>query len=193
MVIKDIIEAIKLALEKMDKKYCRLSQIDYKKIQAMPSFITYISEEKYLERPFAYEFYHQLRRLIDEGCVDFGEKIIQSEVDKSYQHCFKNGKIPDFIIHLPNSKRNLAVIEFKLATRKAKDIKIDFNKLLKFKTKQELNYENGVEVILGTNQALEILWADINNWNKIEGEEIIIVKFDTDSWKADHSVIQFKE
>lgn len=193
MVIKDVIEAIKLALEKMDKNYCRLSQIDYEKIEVMNHFTMLLSEEKYLERPFAYEFYHQLRRLIEEDRVDFGEPIIQAEVNKRYQNIFKKGKIPDFIIHLPNSKRNLAVIEFKLATRKAEDIKKDIKKLVKFKTKEELNYDHGVEVILGTNQDLDVLRADINNWNKFEGEEIIIIEFITDSWKADHSVIQFKE
>jgi len=193
MVIKDVIEAIKLALEKMDKNYCRLSQIDYEKIEVINHFTILLSEEKYLERPFAYEFYHQLRRLIEEGRVDFGEPIIQAEVDKRYQNIFKKGKIPDFIIHLPNSRRNLAVIEFKLATRKAEDIKKDIKKLVKFKTKEELNYNHSVEVILGTNQALDVLRTIINNWNKFEGEEIIIIEFNTDSWKADHSVIQFKE
>ena len=193
MAIKDVIEAIKLALEKMDKNYCRLSQIDYDKIEAMNHFTIFLSEEKYLERPFAYEFYHQLRRLIEEGRVDFGEPIIQAEVDKRYQRIFKKGKIPDIIIHLPNSKRNLAVLELKLATRKAEDIKKDIKKLLKFKIKGELNYNYGIEVILGTNQALDVLRADINNWNKFEGEEIIIIEFNTDSWKADHSSIQFKE
>ena len=186
MVIKDVKEAIKLALEKMDKNYCRLSQIDYDKIEVMNHFTIFLSEEKYLERPFAYEFYHQLRRLIEEGRVDFGEPIIQAEVDKRYQHIFKKGKMPDFIIHLPNSKRNLAVIEFKLATRKAEDIKKDIKKLVKFKTKEELNYDHGIEVILGTSQALDVLRADINNWNKFEGEEIIIIEFNTDSWKVDH-------
>ncbi len=191
MVIREVIKAIKVALENIDRKYCTLSQIDYSKIEVMKSFLDYLSKEKYLERPFAYEFYHQLRRLMDEGEVDFGGPIIQAEVDKRYQHCFKRGKIPDFIIHIPNSDQNLAVIEFKLTTNLT-GIKSDIEKLVKFKTNQELKYSNGVEVILGDTQSLEVLREDINNWNEIGGEEIIIVEFDTDSWKADHSVLQFK-
>ena len=31
MVIKEVVEAIKLALDNMDKNTCRLSQIDYNK------------------------------------------------------------------------------------------------------------------------------------------------------------------
>ncbi len=193
MQLIDVVEVVKLALDSMEKDYCSLSKLIYENIEASDSIIIVLKEEKYLERPFAYEFYHQLRRLLDEGRVDFGEPIIQAEVDKRYQNIFKKGKIPDFIIHLPNSKRNLVVIEFKLATRKAEDIKKDIRKLVKFKTKEELNYDYGVEVILGTNQDLDVLRADINNWNKFEGEEIIIIEFNTDSWKANHSVIQFKE
>ncbi len=83
MVIREAIKAIKLALENMDQNYCNLSQIDYNKIKIMKPFIIYLSKEKYLERPFAYEFYHQLRRLLDEGEVDFGGPIIQAEVGKS--------------------------------------------------------------------------------------------------------------
>jgi hypothetical protein len=193
MIIKDIVKATKLALENMDQNYCKLSQVDYSEIEGMKSFILSLSKEKYLERPFAYEFYHQLRSLMDKGIVDFGEPIIQAEVDKRYQHCFERGKSPDFIIHLPNSKRNLAVIEFKLATRVKEDIKEDFKKIVEFKTNFDLKYRFGIEVILGTKKSLEKRKRDINNWNRTEGEEIIIIEFDTDSWKADHSVIKFKE
>ena len=192
MVIREVIKAIKVALENMDQKYCTLSQIDYSKIQVMKPFPNYLSKEKYLERPFAYEFYHQLRKLIDDGDVDFGGPIIQAEVDKRYQHCFENGKMPDFIIHIPNLDKNLAVIEFKLATRSEEDIKDDIKKLAEFKAKQELKYDNGVEVILGGKQSLKTLREDIENWNKTRGEEIIIIEFNTDSWKAEHSILQFK-
>lgn len=165
----------------------------FKKLFFTISLIDYLKKEKYLERPIAYEFYHQLRRLIDEGGVDFDEPIIQSEVDKRYQHCFEKGKMPDFIIHTPNSKRNLAVIEFKLATRAKEEIKDDFIKIVKFKTNPLLKYSYGVEVLLGDKHSLENRRKDINDWSKTEGEEIIIIEFDTGSWKADHSIIQFKE
>ena len=188
---KMVIEAIKLALEIMDQNYCKLSKKDYNEIEV--TFKNQLKQEKYLERPIAYEFYHQLRKLIDINCVDFGGPLIQAEVDKTYQHCFENGKMPDFIIHTPDSKRNLAVIEFKLASRAKEDIKDDFIKIVKFKTNSDLKYSYGVEVLLGGKHYLENRRKDINDWNKTEGEEIIIIEFDTDSWKADHSVIQFKK
>lgn len=193
MEIKKVIEAIKLALENMNQDYCKLSKKDYKNIEVSKPLIDYLKKEKYLERPIAYEFFHQLRRLMDEGGVDFGGPIIQAEVDKRYQHCFEKGKMPDFIIHIPDSKRNLAVIEFKLATRAKEDIKDDFIKIVKFKTNSDLKYSYGVEVLLGAKHSLENRRKDINEWNKTGGEEIIIIEFDTDSWKSDHSVIQFKE
>jgi len=146
-----------------------------------------------LERPFAYEFYHQLRRLLDEGIVDFGGPIIQAEVDKRYQQCFEDGKIPDFIIHSPNSKRNIAIIEFKLATRVKDDIREEFKKIVKFKTNRDLRYSYGIEVLIGAKNSLERCKREINDWNTTGGEKIIIIGFNTDSWKADHSVIQFRE
>jgi len=183
----------KIALEIMDKNYCMLSVLDYKEIEVLNTTIDNLKKEKYLERPFAYEFYHQIRRLMDDKIVDFGEPIIQAEVDKRYQHCFEEGKSPDFIIHLPNYKKNLAVIEFKLATRIKEDIKEDFRKIVKFKTNSDLNYPYGIEVLLGTKRHLELRKRDINNWNKPDGEKIIIIEFDTDSWEANHSFIYFEE
>ena len=186
---KMVLEAIKLALVNMDQNYCKLSKKDYNEIGV--TFKNQLKQEKYLERPFAYEFYHQLRKLIDIGCVDFGGPIIQAEVNKTYQHCFENGKMPDFIIHIPDSRINLAVIEFKLATRAKASIKDDFIKIAEFKTNSDLRYSYGVEVLLGTKLALEKCRQDIFEWNKREGEEIIIIEFDTESWKSDHSIILF--
>ena len=80
-----VIDAIKMALEEMDREYCMLSQIDYRRLEVNESIRKNLSKEKYLERPFAYEFYHQLRKLMDSGEVDFGGPIIQAEVDKNYQ------------------------------------------------------------------------------------------------------------
>ena len=48
----------------MDKRYCTLSTIDYRKLNEL---------------------------LIDDGEVDFGGPIIKAEVDKRYQHCFRKG------------------------------------------------------------------------------------------------------
>lgn len=191
MVIADIIVAIKMALEKMDKKYCTLSQIDYSRLRADEGFRKHLAEEKYLERPFAYEFYHQLRKLMDNGNVDFGGPIIQAEVDKRYQHCFKNGKIPDFILHVPNTHQNLAVIEFKLATNVSR-IEYDLGKLLDFKTNEDLKYTHVIEVIIGNKKFLKVAEERTKKINKPHGEEIIIIEFNTDLWKASHSLLKFE-
>ena len=193
MQLIDVVEGVKLALDNMNKDYCSLSKLIYENVQASDSIIKILKKEKYLERPFAYEFYHQLRRLLDEGIVDFSGPIIQAEVDKRYQQCFEKGKIPDFIIHSPNSNRNIAIIEFKLATRVKEDIREDFKKIVEFKTNRDLRYSYGIEVLIGAKNSLESCKREINNWNTTGGEKIIIIEFNTDSWNADHSVIQFRE
>ena len=181
-----VIDAIKKALEKMDKRYCKLSTIDYHKLDE--SFRENLP--KYLERPFAYEFYHQLRKLIDDGEVDFGGPIVQAEVDKRYQHCFRKGKIPDFIIHIPNTNINLAVIEFKLTSNISR-IEEDFKKLVKFKQKR-LNYEYLVEVIIDDCSCLKKAREHIKEISTDNGEKIIIVEFNTQTWKADEWEIKYK-
>ena len=178
-----VISAIKMALGNMDKKYCKLSQIDYSRIKLDKPFVELLAEEKYLERPFAYEFYHQLRKLMDSGGVDFDGSVIQAEVDKRYQHCFKNGKIPDFIIHVPNTRQNLAVIEFKLASN-LDSLEHDFEKLIQFKNNEDLKYKYVIEVIIGNETSLRNAKESIVQLNKSEVEEITIIEFNTDSWKA---------
>lgn len=192
----DIIEATKMALEKMAKEYCTLSQIDYDEFYKN-NFKEALKQEKYLERPFAYEFYHQLRKLMDCGTVDFGGCVIQAEVAKEYQHCFEKGKIPDFIIHIPNTNKNFAVLEFKLSSNLSK-IKDDFEKLIDFRKPQPpseyLEYEHIVEVIIGSKDSLKRAKKRIETeFNNVEYkgvtilEEVTIIEFDTDSdsWKAE--------
>jgi len=191
MVSRDVIVAVKTALEKMNKKYCRLSQVDYSGIGVNESLSGLLAENKYLERPFAYEFYHQIRKLMDEGDLDLGGPIIQAEVDKRYQHCFKNGKIPDFILHVPNTHHNLAVIEFKLATNLG-GIKYDLEKLIEFKKNEDLKYTYVIEVIIGNRAPLKSAKEHIKQLNKPRGEEIIIIEFNTDSWRANRSFLNYK-
>ena len=187
-----VIDAIKTALEKMNERYCKLSKIDYNRLGVGESYRKKLSKEKYLERPFAYEFYHQLRKLIDDGEVDFGGPIIQAEVDKRYQHCFRKGKIPDFIIHIPNTDINLAVIEFKLASNLNKsNLEKDFKKLLEFK-QEELRYNYLVQVIIGDSSSLEDARKKIKDISTDNGERIIIVEFNTQTWKADEWEIKYK-
>ena len=133
MELEEVIEPIELALNNMNKNFCKLSKIDYKYIEAANGLVDYLKREKYLERPIAYEFYHQLRKLIDEGDVDFGGPIIQAEVDKNYQHCFKNGKMPDFII---NQKKK--AIQYTTGVQKA---------LKKISRKEKLNLNEFIRKI----------------------------------------------
>ncbi|MFH1320943.1 MAG: hypothetical protein ABII90_09865 [Bacteroidota bacterium] len=193
-----IIKAIKTALKKMDKKYCKLSQIDYSRTELNKNEQHHLAKEKYLERPFAYEFYHQLRKLIDDGEVNFGRPIIQAEVDKRYQHlpCFKKGKIPDFILHVPNTRNvpnvrnNLAVIEFKMATN-LDELKADFKKLVSFKKNQDLRYKHAIEVIIGNQHSLESARKRIDGLNNSRGKVITIIEFNTDSWRANDREIKY--
>lgn len=175
-----LIDVIKEALEKMDPKYCKLSYLDYKNTD----FPELLSKAKYLERPFAYEFYHQLRRLIENNRVNFGGALVQVEVDKRYQHIPAVEDIPDFIIHLPNSpKNNIAVIEFKLASQKVGDIKDDLDKLVKFQG-PHLMYDHIVEVIIGSKKELELRRGPLRSKVQSLKEPITLVEFDVGSWQA---------
>jgi len=178
-----VILAIKTALENIDKKYCKLSQIDYSRLRTNESTKKFLEKEKYLERPFAYEFYHQLRKLIDSGDVNFGGPVIQAEVDKKYQKCFKNGKIPDFIIHVPNTQKNLAVIELKLASSFRK-LKGDFKKLVEFKNNKDLKYAFAIEIIIGNHTFLKKAKEYIFGMEKTRGEEITIIDYNTHTRKV---------
>ncbi len=178
-----VILAIKTALENIDENYCELSQIDYSILRANKSTQKFLEEEKYLERPFAYEFYHQLRKLIDSGDVNFGGPVIQAEVDKRYQQCFENGKIPDFIIHVPNTQKNLAVIELKLASSFRK-LEGDFKKLVEFKNSKDLKYAFAIEIIIGNHSSLKKAKECILKMEKTRGEEITIIDYNTHTRKV---------
>jgi hypothetical protein len=83
---------------------------------------------RYQERAFAYEFFHQMRLLQDRDISELQGITQQAEVNKRYQGL---NKIPDLILHRPNSRTNLAVFEFKLGT--SHRIKDDISKLLYFR------------------------------------------------------------
>ena len=193
MVVTDVVEAVKNALEEIDSNYCKLSQIDY---EAMNQDLKEgLQEQKFLERPFAYEFYHQLRKLMDSKKdnkkVDFGGPIIQAEVPKRYQHCFKNGKIPDFIIHVPNNRdKNLAVIEFKMATN-ISGLKDDFEKLVEFKTHPDLKYKNAIEVIIGNPDELKKANRKIDSLESPNGEVITLIEFNTEKQTTNAWTIKY--
>lgn len=145
---------IKNALERMDRHYCELSKLTYsmEKLGLNEPIIKKLKEAKYLERPIAYEFYHQFRKMIENSEVDMGGHVIQAEVDKRYQSCFERGIIPDFILHIKDTSINLAVIEFKMASN-IQNISNDLKKLILFK--ERLNYSYLMEIIIGRKEELE--------------------------------------
>jgi hypothetical protein len=186
-----LIRAIVDSLENMDPQYCELSKLNYEEIELDDGieFAEALRKAKYLERPFAYEFYHQLRCLLDNKTVDFGRALIQGEVDKRYQHVPGVGDIPDFIIHVPDSPEdNYAVIEFKLASQGVKDISEDLDKLVGFQG-PDLHYDHIVEVIIGTKKELERRREPVRSKAQELGQPITIVEFNIESWKARASVL----
>ncbi len=187
MAETNLVSIVKLALEMMDKEYCNLSKLYRAEgiIRELPI------PEKYLERPFAYEFYHSLRKLVDCGRVDLGDCIMQAEVDKKYQNYFVRGKIPDFLVHKSTSNlRNLAVIEFKLATNYSK-FRTDLEKLILFIVDHDLRYLQAIEVIIGTKHKLKRASERIDKLKRYSRYEIIIITFDVDKWKADDYLIKY--
>jgi hypothetical protein len=173
------IDATIKALTMMNKKYCRPSQLDYSQLEKVPEqVIKNLKEEKYFERLFAYEFYHQFRCLIESGDVNFGGAILHAEVPKEYQRCFEKsqGKIPDFILHVPSAGRNLCVIEFKRATNLGK-IDLDLDKLLDFRRNEALRYDYIMEVVIGNDAQLSRAIELIQSKKKVDGEIINIVYF----------------
>ena len=175
-----VTQAIKTALHNMDHRYCELSKIDYGRIESPEP----VMRVKYLERPFAYEFYHQFRTLVESGEIDLGGPIVQAEVDKDYQHIFQSGKVPDFIIHVPNARnKNLAIIEFKLASRNIEDIQDDLKKLELFR-KPPLRYAYAALVLIGRKGELERARKDLKPVVQTLTETVDVIGFNTQSWRA---------
>ena len=184
-----VIEAIETALNSMDPSYCQLSQILY----FQSEIDQYLAKEKYLERPFAYEFYHQFRKLIDEGRLDLGGSVIQAEVDKRYQHLAGLGKIPDFIIHTPNStEKNLAIVEFKLASNHGKPLVDDLKKLVSFKRVEVVGYKYLVAVVIGNSTELKLAWAKVNELTTAEGEQLSVIGYNVAERKTEKRTILFE-
>lgn len=186
-----IIEDIKLSLNNMDKEFVSLSRLKINELSDK-LFIKIIQKQKIQERPFAYEFYHQWRKLWDSGNMAgiVGEDIvIQGEVNKRYQEIPNiKSKIPDFLLHKPTSNENVAVIEFKLATNLYK-IKNDFDKFVKFK--EWLNYNLLIEIVIGDSNSLRIAKTMIQKLRNDSGTEIKIVEFNTEAWESDDFTIKY--
>ncbi|MBF4475459.1 hypothetical protein [Methanobacterium formicicum] len=171
---------VKTALENIDLNYVTLSRLVYDRNS--------LENPVFQEKPFAYEFYHQFRKLYEN---DFGEVVLQAEVNKSAQGYPNCKKMPDFILHTPETRRNnFGVIEFKRAyvngNSNASKIKKDFNKLFNFK-KPPLRYKTAIEVIIGTENEIKRQKKLIKS--KENGESIWILWFNIENLNAEKDKI----
>lgn len=190
-----IVNAVKLCLENMNKKFVDLSRLKFDELDNRLKET--LKEQKIQERPFAYEFYHQFRKLWDSGSIlgiVSADVVIQAEVNKTYQEIPYLKKIPDFLLHKPNVpyEKNFAVIEFKMASNIA-EIEKDFKKLVAFK--KILGYKYLIEIIIGNEKdknSLKTAKEKIRRLNNSNGEEIILIEFNIDSWKASDYKIKYK-
>ena len=107
---------------------------------------------------------------------------IQFHVNKKLQKISKIEQIPDFLINEADSEKNIAVINLIMANRK-EEVKRDFDKLVEFHKK--LNYTYLIEIIIGNEKEIEETVKYIENLNKSEGTEIIIVQYDYKHKKED--------
>ncbi|MDE4541320.1 hypothetical protein [Thermoanaerobacterium sp. R66] len=98
------------------------------------------------ERVYCYELYHQLRcqlnKIHNRNYVLFGEEDKRGVYTKD-----ELNKIPDFIIHIPGSNYNLAIVEVKSIMAKTHDIIKDYNKIKDFI--QYNNYKYGILLFFG--------------------------------------------
>ena len=175
-----IIDDLLYALSKLDWRYVKPSRFDYSAGDPVEVVQTW------QERMFAYEIYHQLRLLWTvqpergTGCV------IHAEVRKGYQHIADFDFMPDFIFHLPQPGQNFAVVEVKLAGRSLESIRIDLNKLVRFKT--ELNYEAIVEILVGSDKDIKRVILEVSSDT---GTPVHILGLSTDTRQTGSTVIKY--
>ncbi len=138
------------------------------------------NKKRWLERPYAYEFYHQMRKCWPKDCC----LIISGEVSKAEHQDFDNldtGKpMPDFLIHRPGTMDdNCAIIEVKSQEANKNRIYRDINKLLTFKYK--IRYRRMIYLFFGKNlpkekskfckyikEGIDCWWRKLDNKDLVE-------------------------
>lgn len=102
------------------------------------------AEPVYRERVYCYELYHQMR-LNWPGNTDY---FLNGEYNKSGHPYFpgSGGPQPDFLIHVPQSEDNFAVIEVKSCELRTEGILEDVSKLRQF---QLFGYQRAIYLIYG--------------------------------------------
>lgn len=129
--------------------------------------------ERFGERVFCYEFYHQLRKLIDQEKINnpnfLNGALLQGEVEKMqiieliqrFQLRNLTGQLsPDFLMHSPgNANSHPYVIEVKCERNlSARKMLIDIEKIDQFVT--QYNYDRGVFLAINANS--ELIQENIN-------------------------------
>ena len=99
------------------------------------------------ERAYCYELYHQLR-------IHLGDDFpftLHGEIDKRGHEfvCkfFDENPNPDFVVHIPGSMENLAVIEVKTSRMNILGARKDIDKIQTFISK--VSYQYGIFLIFG--------------------------------------------
>jgi hypothetical protein len=181
-----MIEEIKTALSNIDWQYVTLSRLRYDDSITPVSF----GDLHWLERPFAYEIYHQLRCLQNAPNYDL-KCAIHAEVLKNYQEIRDLKKMPDLLLHVPNTERNLAVIEIKLASNKLKYLKDDLNKLALFQ--RVLRYENLIEVVIGKDEEFPPINELLDKVDVDNGTPIDVLFLSLDDHRIERHPIKYCE
>ncbi len=90
------------------------------------------ADARYRERVYCYELYHQLRSQWPPDCPYF----LNGEVDKGghpYVQQNRAAPKPDFIVHVPGTDNNYAVMEVKSPVVDLAGIRVDIRKMLQFR------------------------------------------------------------
>src|SRR5882724_996059 len=178
-----MVDQIETALAQLDWRYVRLSRLRYANSRIKTG------DPRWLERPFAYEIYHQLRCIWDKE-PEF-DCVIQAEVFKHYQEIRELAKMPDLLIHLPDStERNLAVVEIKLASNRQKNLISDLNKLAMFQ--RILKYKTLVEVIIGAHNEIDDLQHRIEKLSQRGGANIDVLFLSIDDHKVQRKALTWR-
>ncbi len=182
-----VLRTVRDARQQMEKRFTTLSGLSWVAFDDRGLNQT-LEDDNLQERPYAYEFYHQMRKLRerpDAANLGLNELAIQAEVNKSHQNIPHLRKMPDFLSRRVNSDERLAVFEFKV-TRRLEELNDDIFKLINFR--HILLYRYGVEVIIGRTPepaAVSTLLDHMGNsnpWGAIYNS--FIVYFDVNTWTA---------
>lgn len=130
------------------------------------------------ERIICYEFYHQLRKRLDEKR---SQLVLHGELEKGYR---KIRKVPDFVFHLPKKDvKNFAVIEFKSTRSGMRWVKHDLRKLEECRG-PPLNYQLGILVIFGKKNKLVRIKERLLKISDQIGRDLEILLYDSDNGKV---------